>query len=258
MAEEGRGRYLFAVTRGLSEGALGGVSGLRSHPVEVVECHGLQAVVGTVDLEEFGEEAVTRNLEDLAWLEEVARTHNDVVFAVASRATVAPMRLVTICSDDDSVRRRVEDLHEALEAALDRVEGRQEWSVKAYAAPEPAPASAVAEAPSASSGAEGLAYLQRKKAAAEQRRSAGEQSARVADELHHRLAGASVAGRLLAPQDPRLTGRSDPMILNAAYLVSVEDADSFRELASEVAREHPSVVVEVEGPWPPYSFATLE
>ncbi|MBV9832459.1 MAG: GvpL/GvpF family gas vesicle protein, partial [Marmoricola sp.] len=94
------GRYLFAVARGLEPEVLRGVEGLRGAPLDVVEHEGLEAVVCTVDLEEFGEGALRQHLEDLAWLEGVARRHNDVVWATAAHATVAPMRLVTICSDD--------------------------------------------------------------------------------------------------------------------------------------------------------------
>ena len=104
MAEHGR--YLFAVARGLDPAALAGrARAADGAPLDLVEHRGLQAVVCDVDLADFGEEALTRNLEDLAWLEEVARGHDDVVRAVAGTAPIAPMRLVTICADDESVRR---------------------------------------------------------------------------------------------------------------------------------------------------------
>src|SRR5439155_8702725 len=101
------GRYLFAVARGLRADDLAGASGFHGAPLELVEQAGLAAVVCDVDLAEFGEEPLARNLEDLAWLERVARGHNDVVWRVAGRATCAPLRLVTVCSDDASVRARV-------------------------------------------------------------------------------------------------------------------------------------------------------
>lgn len=254
MAEHGR--YLFAVARGLDADALSGVAGLRTAPLDVVEHRGLQAVVCDVDLADFGEEALVRNLEDLAWLEEVARGHDDVVRAVAGTAAIAPMRLVTICSTDASVRDRIEHLHDDLVAVLDRVEGRREWSVKAYAVPatqQPEPASAEA----ATTGA-GAAYLQRKREQADRRRAASEKSIEVADQIHRELAGHAVAGRRLQPQDPKLTGRAEPMILNGAYLVAIEDGDAFTAAVSAIAERTEEATIEVQGPWPPYSFAVLE
>ena len=99
-----RGQYLFAVARGLDPQQLEGVAGLRNTAVQVLEHRGLQAVTCGVDLGEVGEDALRRNLESLPWLEEVARAHDDVVQATALGATTAPMRLVTICSDEASVR----------------------------------------------------------------------------------------------------------------------------------------------------------
>jgi hypothetical protein len=48
------------------------------------------------------------------------------------------------------------------------------------------------------------------------------------------------------------------MILNAAYLVSLEEGDAFCHVVRQLIELHPSVQVEAEGPWPPYSFATLD
>ena len=259
--ERREGRYAFVLTRRLEPAALAGRAGLRGAPLEVVEHDGLQAVVCSVDLEEFGEEALRRNLEDLTWLEEVARAHDDVVHEAARHGTVAPLRLVTIYSDDDSVRRHLGEHAEELTAALDRVEGRSEWSVKVFAAAsdaEPAPATTGAVASTGAEEKPGAAYLRRKRDQAERRRASSEQAAAAARALDERLAAASVAARRLAPQDPRLTGRSEPMVLNAAYLVPDQEADGFNGVVAGLRAEHPGVTVEVAGPWPPYSFATLE
>src|SRR4051812_33642227 len=151
-------RYLYAVTRGLDPTLLAGVRGLGDRPVDVVAHGGLLALVSTVDLDEYGEEPLRANLEDLEWLEGVARSHDEVVHAVAALAPTAPLRLATICLDDDGVRRRLDEWHHALQLVLDRVEGRREWSVKVVQAPQP---SAAAAAPPAS----GAEYLRRRKAA---------------------------------------------------------------------------------------------
>jgi hypothetical protein len=248
-----RGRYLFAVARGLSAERLRGHTGLDGADLEVVEHRGLHAVVCTVDLEEFGEDALARNLEDLSWLEKVARAHNDVVWAVAEHATVAPMRLVTICADDASVRSRVEAHHDGLVQALDNVEGRREWSVKVLVAPRPA-AEADDEAPPAS----GAAYLMRKKEQAARRRAAGEDAAAMAERVHDALAEGSVASRRLPPQDAKLTGRTETMVLNAAYLVPESDHRAFLDLVAGIREQEPHGIIEVGGPWPPYSFAVME
>jgi hypothetical protein len=250
------GTYLFAVTRGLSAEGIDAHEGLRAAPLRVVEHGGLQAVVCTVDLAEFGEAALTEHLEDLAWVEEVARRHNEVVWLVAQHATTAPARLVTIFSGDQSVQRMLAERAEDLSASLDAVEGCQEWSVKLYAAAAPAPTAAPA-AVAAGSGS-GAAYLQRKKEAAQQRRHASEQSSQLAESAYRTLGAAAVAARRLPPQDPRLTGRSEPMVLNAAFLVPAERGEEFHAAVRDLDAAESAVTAEVAGPWPAYSFATLE
>jgi hypothetical protein len=259
MVEAGSGRYLFAVTRGLGDTDLAGVTGMRGAALALVRHRDLEAVVCDVDLAEFGEAALARNLEDLAWLEEVARAHNDVVFAAASRGTVAPMRLVTIYADDDSVRTRIEELHDRLTEALDRVEGRREWSVKVFTTAS-GPARADEDAPAAvgSGPGSGAAYLRRKREQATRRQAAREQSIELAGKVHDELAARAVATRQLAPQDPRLTGHTETMLLNGAYLVPIDEGEQFRATVDRLGTLHPELTLEVEGPWPPYSFATLD
>lgn len=255
----GHGRYLFAVARGMGAPGVTGVAGLRGARVDVVPHRDLQALVCDVDLAEFGEAALARNLEDLGWLEEVARAHNDVVFAAAEQGTVAPMRLVTICADDESVRSRIEALYDDLTAALDRVEGHREWSVKLFTRSS-AEADAADVAPTAvgSGPGSGAAYLRRKRDQATRRQASRDQAVQLAERIHDQLAEQAVAARLLAPQDPRLTGRTDTMVLNAAYLVPVEHGAAFRAAADRLDTINAELAVEVGGPWPPYSFATLD
>ena len=256
MAEtvSGQGRYVYAVTRGLDPAALGGTTGLDGAPLEVVRHHDLTAVVSGVDLEEYGEEGLRANLEDLAWLERVARGHDDVVQAAAAAAPTAPMRLATIFRDDAGVVARLADWHDDLTEVLDRVEGRVEWSVKVYAARQPATTESAQQQPATS----GAAYLQRKKAEAQARRGEEQTALLLADEVHERLSRGAVASRRLATQDPRLTGRTDRMLHNGAYLVEAHHSAEFAADVDRVQAENPDVVVECHGPWPPYSFATLE
>lgn len=246
-------RYMYAITRRLDPARLSGSVGLGSLPLEVVEHRDLSAVVSDVDLDEYGEEGLKKNLESLEWLEEVARGHDAVVQAVSAIGATAPLRLATICLDDDGVRRRLDEWYAALEQALDRVEGRMEWSVKAFAparasrGPEPSP-----------TGSGGAAYLQRKKAESQARQVGEEQAMHLADELHAVLSGLSAASRRLPAQDPRLTGHEGTMTLNGAYLVEADEAAAFESAARSLGAAHPDAGIDLRGPWPPYSFAMLE
>jgi hypothetical protein len=248
---------MYAVCRALDAGVLDSVAGLGGGRLELVDHQGLVAVVSTVDLEEYGEEGLRRNLEDLEWLEQAARGHDAVIQAVAAAGPTAPMRLATICLDDAGVRRRLTEWYVALEQVLDRIAGRMEWSVKVLT-------STAATTDQGASGEEsdrpvgGAEYLRRKKAQSEARLADESVALETATRVDVALAERSVAHRRLPAQDPRLTGHEGTMLLNGAYLVAVEDSESFAARVRELAEENEEVTIDCRGPWPPYSFAMLE
>lgn len=248
-----QGYYLYAVCRGLDPAVLARVEGVGPAPLEVVEVLDLQGVVSAVDLEEYGEAGLRSNLERLDWVERTARRHDAVVQACAQHAPTAPMRMATIYLDDRSVRDRLELAYDPLAAALSRVEGRQEWSVKVYATPS-GPVREDSEAVVTS----GAAYLRAKKAAAESRRTAEARAMRAARQIDGELSAIAVATRHLRAQDPQLSGVSSTMLLNGAYLVDAEDAPTFAEQVAALVASLTDIHIACGGPWPPYSFATVE
>jgi len=240
------------VCRGLTPEAVDGIVGLGGGRINLVSEGDLVGLVSPVDLAEYGEEGLRRNLERLDWLEEAARGHDAVVQAAAAIAATAPTRLATIFLDDKGVRRRLREQHDAISVALDRVDGHEEWSVKVLTRvpqSEPEPVS------TAVSGAD---YLRHKR---EQQdvRSDGERDAHVAAErVHDALVPVVTASRRLPPQDSRLAGHEGTMVHNAAYLVERARSEDFIALVEQQAGAHPDVVVDARGPWPPYSFAMLD
>lgn len=220
------GSYLYAVAAPFDDGVIGGLRGVAGEPVRAVRHRDLVAVVGTVDTGatgSFGEEALARNLDDVGWLEAAARAHHAVVDGVARTVPAAPLRLATIYSDDDGVRDRLERWHDGLRRALDELAGRAEWSVKVYA-PQP---------PSSS-------------------------GPTAADDVHAELARHAVDTRRLAVRDQSPTGDDAPMSLNAAYLVASERADAFVIAVEELWERYADCRIELAGPWPAYSFVTVD
>lgn len=247
-----QGWYLYAVSRGLTADDVDGVEGLAGRPVRLVPSDSLCAVVSEVDLDEFGEDGLRRNLEDLEWLERVARTHDTVVARVSDRAATAPLRLGTICLGDEAVRTRLKDRRDQLAAILDAVDGRAEWSVKVYHRAKPTDS---VESPTAESG---TAYLQRRRAESARRQQEDRTDTALAEQIHQTVSRVAVDSRRLRPQDPRLAGYDGTMTLNGAYLMERDRSAEIEELISGISAEHPDAGVELGGPWPPYSFATLE
>src|SRR5215472_2043737 len=111
------------------------LTGVGEAKVRTVASDGLTVLVSDVSLAGFGEAALREHLEDLGWLDEVAREHHYVIDAAARLFPLLPVRLATVYSGDAAVCAALTSRCDQLRDALHRVGGRVEWGVKTYAAP---------------------------------------------------------------------------------------------------------------------------
>ncbi|MER7458973.1 GvpL/GvpF family gas vesicle protein [Micromonospora sp. NPDC126480] len=250
-AEVGVGTWLHGVVRDVGAAVLAATAGMDGAPVRAVRAAGLTAVVSTAPLTEYGEEALRRNLENLAWLERAARAHHAVVAALAEAGPVVPARLATVHHGDGRVAGLLADRRAELAAVLDRLAGRSEWGVKGYLVPGVIPRTAE----SAGSGGAGAAYLRRRRAQLTAREEGQRISGEAAAAVHAALDGLAVAARRHPPQDRRLSGAPTTMVLNGAYLVDAGALADFTALVGALGERHPEIRLELTGPWPAYSFA---
>ncbi|MFF4618890.1 GvpL/GvpF family gas vesicle protein [Nonomuraea jabiensis] len=249
------GTYLYAVASDAAVPCPRGLKGVAGRDVRAIVKSGLVAYVSTVPLDQFGEEPLRRSMEDLDWLGATAHAHHHVVEAVARLGPVAPVRLVTVYSGDDQVRRLLEERHDDFADTLARVAGRQEWGVKAYVvkteAPPVAPGTGGQEPASP-----GTAYLKRRQASLRSREESWRDAGARAERIHDALRSVAVASRRHRAQDPQLSGRDEWMVLNGAYLVDAELAEEFARAVDELRGQ--GIELELTGPWAPYSFTVLE
>jgi hypothetical protein len=237
------------------------------HPdgrVRPIEHDDLVALVSRVPLAEFGADALHRNLNDLAWLERVARAHEAVLDAALAAATIVPLPMCTIWESEEGVRRMLVSERAELEEALDRLDGRQEWGVKllvdpaalrkaAHARSDEAPA---LEAELEARGGGGGGYMVRRRLERHLREVAGALAKELADDIHARLQDWATDAVTSPPQNRELSGHEGEMLLNGAYLVETDRVEQLRELVDKLADRHRNLGARLEltGPWPPYNF----
>jgi hypothetical protein len=230
-----------------------------AHAPERVEAASLAVIVSRVPRAQFGEEPLRRNLNDLGWLERVARAHETVLDRVLAAGAIVPLRLCTLYESEDSARQMLEREREALLAALDALAGRQEWGVKVLVDPDKLMAHArdrseqPDEPPDLTGGG---AYMLRRRAERRAREVADSLAAELAGQVHARLEDWAIDAVTRPPQNRDLSGHEGDMVLNAAYLVEADRVGELRELVAELERHHRELGAHVEltGPWPPYNF----
>ncbi len=237
-----------------------GVNG--SHAFRV-ESGDLAALVSRVPLAEFGAEPLRHNLNDLPWLERVARSHESVLERALATSTIVPLRLCTIYDSEDSVQRMLQDERETFVEALELLAGRQEWGVKLLVDREKLAEAARSRSDEAAALEDELAarsgggeYMLRRRLERHVRELADSLAEEVAEDVHARLQDWATAAVTRPPQNRDLSHHEGEMLLNGAYLVQAERVDGMRELVAELEELHRPLGARLEltGPWPPYNF----
>jgi hypothetical protein len=235
------------------------IEGIVARPVERVAAAGLTTLISRVPAAQFASEPLTHNLNDLAWLERVARGHEAVLDAALTQSTIVPLRMCTIFEGEDGVREMLERRRDSLGVALDALEGRLEWAVKVLVDRERLMDAARPhgdDAEPAAPAGEGGAYLQRRRSERGTREAASRLAAETAQQVHARLQDWAIDARTRPPQNPELSGHQGEMVLNAAYLVERARTDELRQIIAELEEHHRGLGARIEltGPWPPYNF----
>ncbi|MEE1767806.1 GvpL/GvpF family gas vesicle protein [Streptomyces sp. JV185] len=252
--------YAYAVARdadGSLAETLSGLPGVSDAPVHLVrarEGHDVVIAVSPVPERDFQEAALRVHLEDLEWLESVARSHHRVIEALAARTTVLPLRLATVYLDDERVRVTLRARHEAFDRRLNELAAQVEWGVKLYIETTAASESP-ADADALSGLSPGRAYLNRRRAQQHAREDAYQDAERAAERVEAAARAHAVDRVQHRPQQGELARRPGENVVNDAYLVPLHRTEGFRAAVMKAAEGLPGVRIEVTGPWPPYSFA---
>jgi hypothetical protein len=227
------------------------VAGVGDGRVDVIREASLAALVTEVDAREFSSEALEPRLEDLQEVELLARAHERVLDAALQDGDVLPFRMCTLYESDHAVRRLLLERSAELHATIERLAGKTEWGVKAFLDPAPpVPAGATVEA------ASGTDYLARRRAARDDVERLRDAADAAVASIHAQLEERASAAQLSSPQDRRLTGRDEDMVLNGAYLVPRGAWEAFAERIETLREQHApdGLTLELTGPWPPYHF----
>jgi hypothetical protein len=251
--------YAYAVVpraEGLRE-AITTLRGIADAPVRLVadaRDDRVMLVVSHVPAQDFQEDSLKQHLEDLEWLEAVARAHHGVIEALAAHTTVLPLRLATVYLDDNRARDMLEAGRTMFAERLARLAEHVEWGVKIYVEPSAAPAAPAA--PSADL-PPGRAYLRDRRQQQSVRDSvyqAAQQAAERVETAGRKHAAERVRHRVQQGALANAAGGGENVV-NDAYLVSLTRCEEFLADVTHAADGLPGVRVEATGPWAPYSFA---
>jgi hypothetical protein len=239
--------YLYGISRGPEKPAkkpakIGspGIDGV--HEVRAIECGDFICWVSEVDHASFAQ-AVERNMENLDWLALHSVRHQQVVGEVAAAMVMVPARFGTVFSGEPALVKDVLGKKTALEKVFNRITDADEWGVKVFAEMTARPV----ETTEAKSGKE---YLQQKAAQIKKRPD------RSDPELQEMATALAKIATDSAPSG-KVSGTQPNLLWQATYLVPRKQRKQWESVLGDfVQRWDGRRRIEVNGPWPPYSFVS--
>jgi hypothetical protein len=240
-----KGLYLYGVSRAAGKSGPAvkagspGIDGVS--PVKTVACGDFICWVSEVDHAGFAL-AMEGNIENLEWLALHSVRHQQVVGELAAQMSIVPARFGTVFSGEAALTKNVSGRGEALKKVFDRVADADEWGVKVFAEKK-----APVKVTSARSGKD---YLQQKAAQIKQR------PERNDPELQEFAVALEKVANDVAPSG-KVSGTQPSLLWQATFLVPRSRRKQWEKVLSGfVARWDGLRRIEINGPWPPYSFVS--
>lgn len=235
MNQENEAYYLYGIIKGEIEG------------VSTVSHNEISGVISKVSLDEFGEEALKKNLESMDWVTEKVFNHERVVEDVMKKTTVIPMKFCTIFKSTENILKLLEEKYSYFKELLDRFSNSHEWGLKIYCAARPEPVSKAI-----SSGRE---YLMAKKEERERALEFEEAVNNSIEDIYREVRTVSEDFRLNRPTPKELlSGKDKEQVLNASFLVLDSNRDRLIGMADGLAKKYQGLELALAGPLPVYSF----
>jgi hypothetical protein len=251
----GTALYAFAImpARPVDLTGLCGIDG--ASPLRIIQHADLGLVVSEMPLD-LMDDVSEDDLSETSALATLARRHDDVVRSVFEHGPVLPLRFGTVVVDDEGARRLLEEQAPSARRRLAHLDTHREWGVRLNRDAVTGEAEQRRDDVQASGrrGMTGTAYLASRREALAQAQREEQQTAALTAQVEDALREHAV------DVVRRGGGPGSGVLTDVAYLVPVEVEDAFldaaRRLSSDVA--HEDLSLEVTGPWPPYSFASLQ
>jgi hypothetical protein len=249
--------YVYAVTRESVTPEVEGVDGSQRFGTTSVD--GVHALFTAVDASEFSQEVIDRRAGDLEWLGSIGYRHQDVMADLMRKTAIVPLRAFTLFSSEDALRAYLREEREPLMKTLDRLEGKQEWTLRIELEPTKwaealtqrvASLRAVQEEIAGAS--PGKAFLLRKKLDEEKKRASHAAEEGLVGEIEQ-----AVMMKLRCETVAESRQRRDGAFPQINVLINRDEESVLHELREQLDDRYrrEGVTLALSGPWPAYTFA---
>lgn len=253
---------------GTSEGKPASQSNFAGEGVLTISHKDIAAVVEKTTIDDFQEEAFKIKVEkDPKWLEEKVMHHNNVISRFAEKSAVVPMKFGTIYKTEKTLEAMLEENYQGFLEIILNLDGKEEWGVKVFCDINKFKDHLthtnenIKDIDAAMKDkSEGAAYFLKRKREGLISEESEKKMNEQASFIHEKLSKIADRNCLNKLQPRELTTKEAEMILNGAYLILKESVPEFKSKVTNLQSSYvdSGLELEVSGPWPSYSFASLE
>ena len=238
----------------------------------------LEAVVSKVSLEEFGSSEIQKKAqEDLKWIKERGVVHERVIEEAMRKPTrsagghdkvlsLIPMRFGAIFKEEARLEEILNKDYSKIKEVLERIRGKQEWSIKAYLRVREKFEQMIKEKNETikekekeiAALDEGMAFFMEEELKEVISKEVNKELNNIVEILFKNLGKQAVGSTKSRILEKELTGRREPMVLNAAYLIPEEKVKNFKEEVENLNQQIQikGFYLEYSGPWPVFNFSS--
>lgn len=222
----------------------------------------LAAFVTPVDDVDFSQAVIDARAKDVEWLGGIGYRHQSVMSALMHGGTIIPLRAFTLFASADTLRTHLEAERERLSKLLDRLDGKQEWTLRLELDPERWSEALVTRVDSLRALSEeidgasaGKAFLLRKKLDDEKKRASRDAEQQVMAEVE-----SAVLDKLACDTVAETRQQRSGAFPQINVLINRDEESRLVELRDILSQRYgdEGVTLALTGPWPPYTFVTSE
>jgi hypothetical protein len=230
-----------------------------SDRLAAIEAGDIAAFVTPVDDVDFSQGVIDARAKDVEWLGGIGYRHQSVMNALMHGGTIVPLRAFTLFASPESLRVHLKTENERLLKLLDRLDGKQEWTLRIEFDPARWSEALVKRVDSLralseeiAGAAAGKAFLLRKKLDDEKKRASREAEQQVMSEVE-----SAVMEKLACDTVAETRQQRSGAFPQINVLLERDEEARLVELRETLsARYHEEgVTLALTGPWPPYTFA---
>ncbi len=251
--------YVYAITRRPATPYVEAID--QSDHYGSVKAGGVSAVFTPVPREAFSQDVIDRRAGDLEWLGAIGYRHQAVIAHLMRDTAVIPLRAFTQFASEDSLRQYLTENATQLGKVLDRIDGKQEWTLRIEFDAQKwhdALASRVESLrdiqQQIDSSAPGKAFLLKKKLDDERKKVSRSAEQKLVAEIEKEVLTKLACETIAESREDR-----DGAFPQINVLLNRDEEARVEELRRDLSEryEKDGITLAVTGPWPPYTFTNL-